>query len=111
MRGRQTQLDAIGRFDMPGFRPSAMYSGEMGRCYGILSKRLHADTAVNVLCHRPGVLAFAMVAAAKRLKPWVDEIRVHAPAPTTMCFPADNGGPAAFATRSCPTLRLPAVQP
>ena len=41
------RLDAIGRFDLPGFKPSAMYVREMQR-YGILSKRLGADTAVNV---------------------------------------------------------------
>ena len=41
------RFDAIGRFDLPGFKPSAMYVREMQR-YGILSKRLGADTAVNV---------------------------------------------------------------
>jgi hypothetical protein len=46
-REGQTYLDRIKRFDMPGFRPPAMYVREMQR-FGILSQDLSYDRGIDV---------------------------------------------------------------
>jgi hypothetical protein len=47
VRDGKRHLDAIKRFDMPGFRPTASYVREMQR-YGILPMGLDADVAIDV---------------------------------------------------------------